>query len=131
MNFTWKMTEQDYKRLLKDNAKKSGAAAIRDDVYGQCMVGGLCADIQHTLDCSDWYAFANVFQLGKDTGYGTTDDGTPYDLVDDGPAVPLDAASFDEFKAEFEKNFAAFIEKKGLAEAANQTTPVWSDVDAA
>jgi len=110
MQFVWNMSETQYKNLIADhNAKGSDQFSIDADIYGQCRIGTLCADIQHSLDEDNWYAFANVYALGVDEGYGETESGIPYTLLNDGPAVPMDAKSFDEFKAQFERNFEEHI----------------------
>lgn len=111
-NFIWNMTEEDWKRLMLDNTKKDNKdCKIDNHCYGQCFIGTLCSDILHTLDNTDWYAYANVFVLGVDDGYGTTKSGIPYTMLDDGPIVPMHCNSFEEFKTKFEESFKSYIQK--------------------
>ena len=115
-NFVWNMTESQWNNLVADHKlAKSGETNPKyskdADVYGNCCIGALRADIQHTLDPEDCYAFANIFALGVDDGYGETPSGTPYALLDGGPEVPMRAKSFETFKAAFEEHFTEYIEK--------------------
>lgn len=110
MKFKWAMSEEDWKCLILDNKQKYNPDFnICDDVYGNCYIGDLCADIQHTCDPDAWYAFVNLFVLGIDTGYGETENGIPYSLWDDSPSVPIRSKTFESFKKNFEKNFEKFI----------------------
>lgn len=112
MNFVWNMTEENWKNLKHDDAQKRYVNISKDmDFYGNCYVGHLSADIQHTGDEHAWYAFVNVFGLGIDDGYGETNKGKiPYSLLDDSEfEVPMDCNTFDDFKMEFEKNFTDAI----------------------
>ena len=130
MNFVWNMTKQQWKDLYHDINRKS---IMKDDekisksagFYGNCYVGTLSADIQHTLTDGDYYAFVNVFEMGKDTGYATTKLGVPYSLLNDSPKVPVDAVTFEMFKKKFEKNFKNYIEKYNLLEQANAPLANW------
>lgn len=116
MKFVWKMEQADWERLISNHAKKDDKNfSETNDLYGQCMVGHLCADIQHTLDHSAWYTYVNVFGLRIDEGYGETNSGIPYALLDDGPTVPISCNSLEEFKSEFEKIFEEYIEKNERA----------------
>lgn len=114
MEFTWNMTETNWKNLMNDNTQRDCESLSKDfDFYGNCYIGHLCADIQHTGDESAWYAFVNVFALGIDDGYAYTKNGDiPYSLLDFDFEVPVNCMTFESFKAEFEKNFTAFIESK-------------------
>ena len=125
LNFAWNMTEKNWQNLISDHklaAKDRGIKFSEDaDVYGSCLVGNLCADIQHTLVSVDCYAFANVFALGVDDGYGETPAGIPYALLDGGPRVPMECESFEEFKKAFVSSFEEYIaghkDASALAEA--------------
>ena len=111
MEFRWNMTEEDWKRLINHNAlrKDSNVTFPTNDVYGNCYIGALCADIQHTLDIDDWYPFVNLFVLGIDDGYGELEDGTPYSLWNGSPRVPIRSKTFESFKKNFENIFEEFI----------------------
>jgi hypothetical protein len=110
MEFKWEMEEKDWKKLVLDNrARHTKRKLDGNNVYGEVKVGYLNADIVHTMDKSDWYAFSNVFALGKDEGYGETESGVPYALLNGSPKVPIRCKSFDSFKRAFEKNFEEYI----------------------
>lgn len=106
MEFIWRMTEADWKRL-KDTTKKRKYDS--NNVFGECYVGGVCCDFVHTMDVSDWYAFINLFFVNEDSAYGELDDGTKYDLYDDSPEIPIKCRTFASFKKNFEKKFERFI----------------------
>ncbi len=104
MKFIWDMTERDWENFMHDN-KIENKTALGDGFYGNCYVGYLCADIHHTLDETDWYAYVNIYGLGIDDRYGETPTGIPYALLDYDFKVPVDYDTFEEFKKCFEKNF--------------------------
>lgn len=113
MNIKWNMTEDAWKELVNNHKRKDDPNFNRsDNLYGSCEVNNLCAEILHTHDDTDWYAFVNVYALGVNDGYGKTEDGTPYALLDDGPRVPLEAVTFDEFKTLFEESFNEYLSKQ-------------------
>lgn len=114
MQFVWEMDESLYKNLMAvHNTTGTERLSIKADVYGSCKTGSLCADFQHLPYEDNWYAYTNVYALGVDNGYGETESGIPYTLLNDGPAdgpaVPMDTKSFEEFKAQFERNFEEYI----------------------
>ena len=78
MKFEWDMTEDDWKAMknLQNDRDKDNAL----DWFGNCHVGGICCDFQHTLDSSAWYAYTNMFYAKENSGYGKLKDGTTYDL---------------------------------------------------
>lgn len=106
MQFTWKMTEDEWKRMIDEykNHKDNW-----NNVYGECFIGGVCCDFVNTMDPDDWYLYTNCFFVKENSGYGKLDDGTEYDLYNDSPYVPTECTSFEEFKQTFEIAFAAFI----------------------
>lgn len=99
LNFEWDMTEKDWKEYLRDHRTHN---VNGKGVYGNCRFGKYDVDFQHTLDMSDWYPYANIFVLDKDTGYGETNSGRPYDYVNF-YHVPIKSRSFESFKRNFEK----------------------------
>lgn len=117
MEFVWAMSRDQWVALQQDNSQKG--AGVIDGVsagcYGVCQVGALRAEIQHTLDENDWYAFCNVYALGVDDGYGNTEAGKPYALLDDAPRIPMELETFCEFKIQFEKHFEEYINKSEKA----------------
>ncbi len=114
LNFVWNMTEENWRNLVSDHKlakteNPSGNFSADADVYGNCSVGALKVDIQHTLDPDNCYAYANVYALGVDNGYGETESGVPYELLDGGPHVPIRCKSFETFRKNFERGFAEYI----------------------
>ena len=131
MNFVWNMTEENWKNLYNDHKSRDCDSLSSDfDFYGNCYIGHLCADIQHTGDDSDdtsWYAFVNVFGLGIDDGYGETESGIPYSLVHCDFSVPMDCDTFESFKEAFEKNFTEAINyRSSCKELANRPLGNWN-----
>lgn len=128
-NFTWRMTEKEWRDLLMDDAtiRSRSHAELSEtaDVYGNVYVGALCADIQHTLDPGACYAFANVFVQRPDATEATTRTGKPYDLTDADPHIPMEATTFEDFQRQFEDNFTKEIDKYNFAVYANEPTAVW------
>jgi len=102
MKFEWDMTEKDWEQYVKEHKSHDERG---EGFYGCCRVGKLKADFQHTLDTSAWYPYANVFLIDKDTGYGETGTGRPYDLLDSDVCIPIKSKTFEAFKQNFEKNF--------------------------
>lgn len=124
IKFTWSMGEKDWKRLLADHGQKHNS--VFDDVYGNVYAGQLCFDIQHTLDVDDWYAFANVFLLGRGD-YGRTEIARPYDLLEDSPRIPLSCLTFEEFKERFEKEAVKYIVEHNLQKEACNIVGIYED----
>lgn len=107
MNFTWRMSETEWQRMMDEykNHKENG-----NNVYGECFIGGVYCDFVNTMDKNDWYLFTNLFYIKDNSNYGTLDDGTGYDLYNFGsPCIPTECVSFDEFKQKFETAFETFI----------------------
>lgn len=109
MKFEWDMTEDDWKAMknLQNDRDKDDAL----DWFGNCHVGGICCDFQHTLDPSAWYAYTNMFYAKENSGYGKLKDGTTYDLYCESPVIPLKCKTFESFKKKFEENFKEIIDK--------------------
>ena len=127
MKFVWHMTERDWENFIHDSNIEN-ETDFGGGFYGNCYVGYLCADVLHTLDQSDWYAYSNMFGLGIDDGYGETLKGNiPYSLLDSYVEVPVDCNSFEEFKKCFEKNFEECINlNEELKELADMPLGDWS-----
>ena len=123
MMFTWNMTEKQWKDYVYDHkckGERNRTLSDSADCYGNCMIGKLCIDFCHTLDDSAWYPYSSLFCLDIDDGYGYTEDGRPYSLLDNDIKVPINCKTFDSFKREFEKRFAEEIIKSNLTDKANQ-----------
>lgn len=101
-NFNWRMTEQDWNNLKKGTG----------NCCGSVLVGSMC--IEFIWD-EDEYPYTNVFVAGIDSGYGYLEDGTPYDLVDDGIVLNrlLKEESFEDFKKAFEAQLNELCNKYG------------------
>lgn len=126
--YSWNMTEEDWKGLMADDAavKRGEDVCANPDIYGSCCVGILCAEILHSLDVTDSYAFSNVYMMEENAKYGRTLSGRNYDLLDDGPEVPMRCVSFEAFKRAFEVNFTSYIARKHLETAAEQPLADWN-----
>lgn len=126
MKFKWTMTERDWENFMHDNEIEN-EESIGDGFYGNCYVGNLCADIHHTLDYTDWYAYINLYGLGIDDGYGETPFfKIPYTLLDYDFKVPVDCDTFEEFKECFEKNFEECINSNDVCrELGNMPLAEW------
>ena len=117
MNFTWNMTENNWRNLVNDHKKHTFDSLSDDyDFYGNCCIGNICAEIMHTGDDSDdtsWYSFTNIYALGINDGYGeTVKRKMPYALLNDSFKIPVECSTFERFKAEFEKRFMEMINSK-------------------
>lgn len=131
IRLVWEMTEKQFDDFKKDSSCKrghrSGPWSESADYYGSVKIGDVCIDLQHTLDASDWYAFANVFILGIDDGYGYTDNGTPYTLLDVCPEVPIRCKTFTSFKSKFGTNIIKMLnENPELKQYAYKPTANWN-----
>lgn len=128
MMYEWSLTEKVWEELMADDAAVKHGEDICEnpDTYGTCYIGILCAEIQHSLDVTDPYAYTNIYMMKADANYGTTPSGFNYDLLDDGPEVPMQCKSFEMFKHAFEENFTSYIARKHLEEAAAQPLADWN-----
>ena len=126
--YDWSLSEKVWEELMTDDAavKRGEDVCENPDTYGSCCIGILCAEIQHSLDVTDPYAYTNVYMMKADANYGTTPGGQNYDLLDDGPEVPMRCESFEAFKHAFEENFASYIARKHLEMAAEQPLADWN-----
>ncbi len=108
MNFVWTMDENEWKRL-KDVHKLRQLEV--DDCFGNCYVGGVCCDFQHTMDLDAWYGFTSLFYVNEGSSYGELKDGTNYDLHYESPELPIECETFESFKKTFEKLFEEYINR--------------------
>ena len=122
MIFKWNMNESEWKRMIDEHINHIDNG---DNVYGNLYVGRLCLDFCHSKDESAWFLYVDTFELGKDTGYGYTKDGIPYDLLDSCISIPVDCKMFDDFKKEVEKHVIEMIKEDGLEEQANDNENGW------
>lgn len=128
MEFIWNMGKENWENLVSDNRRKNGVKLSKDaGFYGNCYIGHLCADIQHTLDEYAWYIYVNVFGLGINDGYGETLEGKiPYSLLDLDFKVPVRCKTFENFKKSFEKEFSnAINSSEKYIELANMSLGNW------
>ena len=120
MEFEWDMTENEWKRYHNDCISTE---YVSDDYYGKVLVGNLSIEFQIT---EENMPYTNWFCLCKDTRYGYTECGTPYDLFDDWIDVPIECNSFEDFKSLCEKQIQERINtNKILLHEANQLTADW------
>lgn len=128
IKFVWTMTEENYSNMLNDLNNATSLKSQDYDVYGNCMTGNLCADIQLFEDENQMYSWVNIFQLHKNTGYGYTSNETPYDLLDVAFSIEgILGLPFESFKSKFEENFVDFIERSDLLlETENYVSNGWS-----
>lgn len=112
MEFCWdKFTKEQYEQVLKKfDSLDTG------DCVGYVHVGDICIDlVTGSVDGNEEEGLvvnalsADYYVLHEDTGYGYTKEGDiPYDYAD-GHVLKLTGLSYEEFKAEAEKAFAAYI----------------------
>ena len=122
MIFEWKMTEEDWKRLRRDDEEH---ICESNDFFGSVNVGKLCIEFIHSMDESAWYPYTNVYEYGKDTGYGYTQNGVPYDLLDSSVTIPVKCETFEEFKKEIEKYTKLMVDEDHLEEQAEAPLADW------
>lgn len=99
------------------------------DFFGAIMFGAVCFDlVLREIDAGEWLFCADPYILGIDSGYGYTEDGTPYD-EHDGFALKFDVAQpFDEALASFIKQIDTFTDKDAqLTEYAAKTDRTWKE----
>lgn len=116
---------------VKVTIREDNLCTEYSDYFGCVTCGAVCFDLV-LRDCgNNEYLFcADPYILGIDTGYGYTNDGTPYDEYD---GFCLDYNVNDSF----EKALSSFINQinkftandKTLTEYANKTDVTWKDHD--
>ena len=128
MNFKWDMTETNWKNYMRDHKGKKTTNLSNDaDVYGSVNIGKLRVEFCHTLDLNNWYPYAELFCLDRATGYGITENGRNYDLLNNHISIPVRCKSFESFKLLVEQRILEEISAQNLtgeAEAKNG----WSKV---
>lgn len=123
MNFIWNMRKVDWERMRNDHIERLYDV---ENVYGQVMVGTLSIEFIHTMDDSDWYLFTEVFEYGKNTGYGyTMENHVPYDMLDCYIRVPFRCKTFESFKTMVVKEIKKMIKENHLEEQANAPLADW------
>ena len=123
MKFKWNMKESEWKRMIDEHINHKDSS---DNVYGNLYVGKLCIDFVHTKDDDAWYLFPEVFELGKDTGYGYTPSNVPYDYLDSDFKIPVRCKTFDSFKAKVEKLVKDMVVRDNLIEQAEAELADWN-----
>ena len=89
-------------------------------------VGNICFDITVCPGIDSLSIFADAYELYKDSGYGYTSNGIPYDesgtvLICD----PIEDLAVDDFKARTECLIKNFINDEGLLNQAEKETIIW------
>lgn len=115
--FKWSMEAEEFDRLRSVSTAATEEERYNvysgNDYFGAVYVGDLCCEFMHTFDRECWFPFVNIYALGIDDGYGyTKKNQTPYTLLDwDFSPRNIVSLSFEDFKAEFEKQFSEELEK--------------------
>lgn len=123
MNFKWNMTEEEWHRYKDDCSSKEQAS---DDFYGSVLVGNLCVEfVSEPYSSNKLLPFTNWYCLYKDSGYGYTNSGTPYDLLDVTFSAPISCDTFDSFKKRCEDMIRGIVESENLLVEANQPIANW------
>ena len=123
MKFKWNMTEAEWKRMIDEHINRIDNS---ENCYGSVYVGKLCIEFIHTKDESDWDLYTNVYEIGKDTGYGYTNkNNIPYDLTDAGLTVPIRCKTFESFKEKVEEKIKKMVEEYNLVEQAEVELVNW------
>ncbi len=121
---------EDIKNNVEEFYKKNG------DYAGQIVEGAVCCDFTILEDgcfekedyCvgSGFVINAYFYLLGKDTGYGETDFGTPYDCVCGFYAYMK--PTYEEFIDGIVSQFEEYVGKyKELADGVNETERTWEN----
>ena len=105
---------------------------VEGDYYGAIKCGALCWDIV-LRDCSyrngkcvEWLLCADAYLLGRDTGYGYTRSGIPYDYAD-GLCLKFDISKgYEQTLCDFLTQIDEEVESTELwAEYADKTDLIW------
>lgn len=78
-NFTWSMTEDDWKRL-KD--VQLNHTETNDDCFGAVECGAVRLEFVHRMEPTEWCFDTNTFLYGCDSDYGVLENGVTYELCD-------------------------------------------------
>ena len=124
MNFKWSMTEIEWRRYKDDCSSKKQA---HDDFYGSVHLGNLCVEfVSESYSSDKLLPLTNWYCLYKDSGYGYTNNGTPYDLLDVTFSAPISCDTFDSFKKRCEDMIREIVEEsENLLVEANQPIANW------
>ena len=115
---------------VKETIHKGSFCTEHSDYFGCITCGAVCFDLV-LRDCDGEYLFcADPYLLGKDTGYGYTKDGTPYDEYD-GLCLDYDVSlNFDDTLSSFIRQIEEYTAgDKTLTEYADKTDVTWKDHD--
>ena len=134
LNMEWKTTNFDESAWsdIKKTIADGNFTTDHSDFFGNFTCGALCFDIVlRDIEESDgiiteWELCADAYLLGLDTGYGYTENGTPYE-ENGGFGLKFDLSkSFDETLASFieQINKSTQADKTWL-EYANKTDLTW------
>ena len=128
MNWTVNTFDNSAWTAVKKTIKDKDFHTAFSDYFGCITCGAVCFDLV-LRDCDDEYLFcADPYLLGKDTGYGYTKDGTPYDEYD-GFCLDYDVSlNFDDTLSSFINQIEAYTANdKTLTEYAGKTDVTWKD----
>ena len=131
-NFNWsRFTEVDY-----DKAMKSWEAGSFNDFLGKVNVGDICIELVTDFYIDKNYnevvdLLCNFYVRHEDTGYSWEDAPVPYDYAD-GTFLPMPyGLTYEEFKANAEKEFTRYIVEcdksygYSLVEHASRPLEIW------
>lgn len=144
MKFVWEITEEDWekypeelKKAAEEDAQYYGDGNIDEGdvntagVFGCCRVGNLVFDLRAWGQYHDYGIGYELYVGGVDTGYNTTLNGYPYDLVEDYGEFPAEVLKMGlkNFEKMAEPVFGNFIKEQAkkykyadLIEKANEDT---------
>ena len=131
-DFIWDLTEEDWKKYPKEiqNNLESYGCYNTAGVVGNCWIGELCFDFRAWGD-ETGAAFGYELYVGGVNGHNETEDGYPYDLIEEFGEFDLGILdlSVDKFKEIAEPLLKQFILKANhdykpadLVEKANAKT---------
>lgn len=114
---------------VKDTIQNNKYRTEYSDYFGCVICGAVCFDLV-LRDCgNNEYLFcADPYIIGIDSGYGYTNDGTPYDEYD-GFCLDYDTdKSFEETLSSFTSQIDKFTTTDNtLTEYANKTDVTWEE----
>ena len=131
----WLMTKKEFERLKKALAENKipKNSEIRVLQMGSFNVEIIIDFRNLTTTSNRWKNkvtfYPEIFILGLDEGYGKTDKGTPYSLIDNDMSVKSVKinGTFEEFKNSFTKAFFKYLDEDVCASDFLNDNPSWAD----